>query len=112
MDDEPRAGDLSSDEGRSSTGYRGVDGSGDPSGRISPEQAASEAELERLAEQASQVALLLPGLTVQQAADEVARTPALYIRFIGEGDMLTEDCGWGRITALIQGNMVTKASAG
>ena len=53
VDDEPRAGDLSSDEGRSSTGYRGVDGSGNPSRRISPEQTASEAALERLAEQAA-----------------------------------------------------------
>ena len=73
---------------------------------------AEEADLAQLAELASRVASTLPGLTIPEALAEVARTPALHVRFVEERRGATEDYGWGRITALIQGNMVTKASAG
>ena len=112
MKDESMADGGPGDVGRTSAGDRGVDGSGDPTRRISPEEAAREAELEQLGEQASQVAARLPGLTLQKAADAVARTPVLHIRFIEEGERATEDYGYGRITAFARGGVVTKASAG
>lgn len=111
MNDEPMADGGLGDVGRPSTGYRGVDGSGDPTRRISAEEAARQAELEQLGEQASQVAAMLPGLTLQQAAAVVARTPALHIRFIEEGKRATEDYGYGRITAFTRDDVVTEASA-
>lgn len=112
MIDEPMTDGGPGDVGRPGTGYRGVDGAGDPTRRISPEEAAREAELEQLGEQASQVAARLPGLTLQKAAAAVARTPALHIRFIEEGERVTEEYGYGRITALTRDGVVTEAYAG
>ncbi len=41
----------------------------------------------------------------------VARTPALHIRFIEEGERATEEYGYGRITAFTRDGVVTEASA-
>lgn len=109
--DESMADGGPGDVGRTSAGDRGVEGSGDPARRISPEEAAREAELEQLGEQASQVAARLPGLTLQSAAAVVTRTPALHIRFIEEGERATEEDRYGRITAFTRDGVVTEASA-
>lgn len=111
VSDRPMAASGNSDA-NPSTDVQGIDGSGDPARTVSPEQAEQEAELEQLAEHTRQVAPRLLGLTVQEAAAAVARTPALRIRFIEEGDAHTEEYCWGRITALTHNNVVTEPFAG
>lgn len=106
MNDEPIA------DSRPSTGYRGVPGPGDPTWTISPEEAAREAELEQLSEQARQLAAKLPGLTVQEADAVVASSPPLQIRYIERRDLVTEMYVYGRVTALTREGVVTEASAG